>query len=148
MLANRMMMAAAVVDEGVDFLYGATATANNETEGAASNAFDADNDTYWYSFNASSPHWVKAQLSSAKTGTRYRLRIYSVTDYAPLSWTILGSNNDSDWDTLDTITSHSWSSIEEAFNFSNSTSYLYYKINITDGSHNNQMILREWKMYE
>jgi len=54
-------------------------------------------------------------------------------DVSPKDWTFQGSNNDSDWDILDTVTGEtSWGAAEvRDFTFSNTTAYRYYKLDIT-----------------
>ena len=52
----------------------------------------------------------------------------------PYGWTFQGSTNDSSWTVLDTETAVNWTSNyqSQTFTFSNSTSYRYYKIVVTD----------------
>ena len=55
------------------------------------------------------------------------------TDGSPTSFTIEGSNDNSNFDILDTITNEHWNIAEwKQYRLNNSLSYKYYKLNITD----------------
>lgn len=58
---------------------------------------------------------------------------YGGSTAAPKSWTLDGSNNDSDWTTLDTQTNYTSfaDGAYSTFSFTNTTAYRYYRINIT-----------------
>lgn len=121
-----------------DICVGGVASASDAVAGgAASNAFDDNTATYW-NINASSG-WLQYDLGSGndKVALKYTLidRI-GVHANAPLDWTFLGSNNGVDWTTLDTQTGiGGWvNEVAKIFTFSNSTSYRYYRIDITDNN--------------
>ena len=114
------------------------ASADGETYAAwkAMNDSNAGEGDCWYSVSTL-PHWLKYQFTSGKTIVRYTItsRDYSTIEY-PIDFTLQGSNNDSDWDILDTQTGQSFTQAEKkTYSFSNSTSYTYYKLNVTDSSH-------------
>ena len=117
-------------------LSGLTITASSTASGwPASNLVDGivAGATNSWSASAAVPGWVQAQLSSAAVSTAYT--IIARTD-APNScasdWTFEGSNDGSSWTTLDTRTGQTWNAGQRRqYSFSNSTSYLYYKLNIT-----------------
>jgi len=111
-------------------------------------AFDhstAANDNQWIAQINVTTGWLKIDLG---VGNEAAVTNYSITNntdggYAtacPSDWTFEGSNNDADWDTLDTVINETaWGSQEERnFTFSNVTAYRYYRLNITsnDGSVN------------
>src|SRR5690606_7166352 len=51
---------------------------------------------------------------------------------SPKSWTFEGSNDGSNWTTLDTRTTVAdWNNEWRTYTFSNTTSYTYYRINVT-----------------
>ena len=54
-------------------------------------------------------------------------------DMAPKNWTIEGSNDDTNWTILDTqVNQIGWVlSTPRFYNFTNETSYLYYRINVS-----------------
>lgn len=88
-------------------------------------------DTGWFASGVSG--WWQVYL-----GTTGRIVIsYTLVDniqYGTYSsaWTFLGSNDGSNWTTLDTITGQVFASSEmKTYPISNSTSFTYYKINIT-----------------
>jgi len=81
--------------------------------------------------------YLQYKFATSKTITRYTIS-GAGSDYDIKDWTFKGSNNGSDWDTLDTVTGETdWEAEEKrTFDFSNTTAYLYYKVDITanDGS--------------
>jgi hypothetical protein len=90
-----------------------------------------DQDTGWFSSGASG--WWKVYTG----GVDWVVTSYTITynyQYGtyPSAWTFLGSNNDVDWVTLDTISGQSFSSFEmKTYSISNTQHYTYYKINVT-----------------
>ena len=62
----------------------------------------------------------------------------NIPDRAPKDWTMQGSNNGSTWTTLSTVIGEtSWTQGEtRTFTFTNSTAYLYYKLDITANNGN------------
>jgi len=130
----------------VDILTGGTATASTE---AAPSYYDHyavdDNDsTGWLSINSAegkvpgTPQWWKYDLGEGNEAIVSKIRIesnpYSYL-YPPTDFLIQGSNNDSDWDTLETVSGiSSWAvSTWKEWEFTNTTAYRYYRIYITDG---------------
>jgi len=79
--------------------------------------------------------WVKIDLGSAKRLYSYSVRVNSIPepDRAPKTWTFVGSNDDTNWVTLNTQASQTdWASGEvREFTLSSNTAYRYYKMNIT-----------------
>lgn len=78
------------------------------------------------------PGWAQFQFSSAQVWNAYA--ITSGTSGANATgWTISGSNDGLAWTALDTQTGISWTGNNQVknFTFTNSTSYLYYKLDIT-----------------
>jgi hypothetical protein len=51
----------------------------------------------------------------------------------PKTWTLSGSNNDSNWTTIGTTTNETFNSrlLKKTYNYTNSTAYRYYKWNVT-----------------
>lgn len=113
------------------------ASASNEGSGAAYLAFDKA-DSQWIA-NATTG-FLKLDFGSAVwAADEYRIDPQSTTR-APRNWTFEGSNDDSNWTTLDTQTGiTTWvTGTPKTFTFTNSTKYRYYRLNISanngDGS--------------
>jgi len=95
-------------------------------------AFDLDNNSKWLDFSATS--FLQIQYASTSAFNQYV--IVSGNDSPgrdPRNWTIQGSNNGTNWVTLNTQTNQTWTGRNQArtFSFSNSTAYSYYKMDIT-----------------
>jgi hypothetical protein len=89
---------------------------------------------------AATSGWWKLDFGS---GNIYAVTKYTVLisdesgqeDRAPKDWTLQGSNNDSDWDTLDTQTTQVFANHEKKeYTFTNTTKYRYYKFDFTDNN--------------
>jgi len=120
-------------------------------------AFDRQVGRGWLSGNGSGlPGWLSIQLASAFTAVSYQLQASNLSAdlvEQPSAWTIEGSNDGMTWDILDTRTGEgSWSVSEiRTYTFSNSTAYLYYRINVTaisGASTNNRITLGELSFYD
>lgn len=88
----------------------------------------------WHTTAGNTSGYLQLQLPSAKTFVAYwMVSAYSVPLRAPRSWTIRGSNNGSDWTTIDTRTDITgWAnSTPRVFEIQSPGSYLYYQINVT-----------------
>ena len=104
-------------------------------------AWDAFNDTQvggldaWISNTVGATEWLQYQFTSTKKTTKYTLRTRPGGVYAPDDWSFQGSNNGSDWTTLDTQTGQAsgWSAnVKKDFTLSEqSDAYLYYRLYIT-----------------
>jgi hypothetical protein len=99
---------------------------NSVWEGVTYLAFDGNDST---SLGLSANDWVKVQLPSAETVTHLRFYIGSNESF---SYKLEGSNDDSNWSTVDTGSfecgNHRWSPY---FAVSSPDSYTYYKFTIT-----------------
>ena len=117
---------------------GGVATASIENVGyTAEKAFDSDIHTSWYYWEGNEPGWLKYDLGEGneQIALRYILTLYN--NDGPSDWTFEGSNDDINWDILDTQTNRPYvnndDQISLTFNISNDIPYRYYRINITDG---------------
>jgi hypothetical protein len=111
----------------------------------ASKAFDGSAATWWTT-NAVSTGWLRAELASAAVLTAYAIRRRDdIPNRNPNTWTFEGSNDGSSWTTLDTQTGITWPTAGETkdFTFANSTSYLYYRLNVTANNGDTYMGLAE-----
>lgn len=122
-----------------DFCTGGTASDPGGYE-PASKAFDDSNATYAQNYGEG-VWWVKYDLG---VGVAYKATQQTMTSsvygptYMPSAWTLYGSNNGTDWTSLDARSGITWSgaSQKQSWEFENTTSYRYYKwdfTNIPDG---------------
>jgi hypothetical protein len=97
----------------------------------------------WMAVQNTTTGWLKIDFGSgnATAVDGYTVSVCTTGGYGtacPKNWTFQGSNNDTDWTTLDTRANQTaWSDLEmRAYAFFNSTAYRYYRLNITsnDGS--------------
>lgn len=94
--------------------------------------------SYWTGTNGG-VDWLKADIGSGKTRTLGTYKVYAHNQYAPgtegpKDWTMEGSNDDSSWSTLDTVTGETgWGSGEiRTFTCDTATTaYRYFRLNIT-----------------
>jgi hypothetical protein len=96
---------------------------------------DNNIDKKYLTFNPSG--WIQYQAPSQYVVTSYT--ISSANDYPerdPLNWTLQGSNNGSSWTTIDTRTNEDFPNRlqRRIFNFTNSTAYQYYRLNLSNNS--------------
>lgn len=78
------------------------------------------------------PGWAQFQYSSTQVWNAYAITS-GLAGANATGWTISGSANGSEWTVLDTQTGISWTGNSQVknFTFTNSTAYLYYKLDIT-----------------
>ena len=126
-----------VATYGSDVCTGGTASAETSGGGTpASQAFNDNNSNAWGSAAATTVSWLKYDLgaSNEKTVRQYNITAFNI-DRDPTEWTFEGSNNDSDWDVLDTQSAQVFSSGEtKTYQIDNSTAYRYYRLDITGSS--------------
>ncbi len=88
----------------------------------------------WISFNVvsvSSPIWLAYEFTSPKIISIYTITVGSTTTgQNPKSWTFEGWDG-SQWIVLDTRSNVTYATTTTSFNFTNSTAYIKYRINIT-----------------
>jgi len=140
---------------GSDMATGGTASASEEYPGQPANlAFDNTSTTYW-SNNDNLPAWIGYDLGSGneKRVARYVVAYNSVVNYdnSPNDWTFEGSDDGVSWTVLDTQTGQGWTATGiKTYDFSNTTHYRYYRLNITDnkGTTNDFVSVYEMEMKE
>ena len=110
-------------------------------------AFDDIVTGYWQPTTAAC--WLKYDFGSGvtKTAVRYTVYLGNYDTYGIRDFTLEGSNNDSDWDVLDTQTSITWSVPEtKTFTFANTTAYRYYMLDVTANNGAGQSLVYEMEL--
>jgi hypothetical protein len=115
---------------------GGIATASNAArEAGPERAFDESKTTYWFSTNTAGPAWLQYQfIRPAWAITQYRLvSSWEDADADPRDWQLLGSNDATNWMTLDVRTNESFSSRSQTnrYLFTNQTPFQFYRLNVT-----------------
>jgi hypothetical protein len=134
--SSKFLFAGTVVSYGSDILTGSTATSSTDQGAAydASKAIDGNVVTFWNSYGFP-PQWIEFDLGSGVTKVPAKYTIYGIAgaDYNPKSWTFEGSNDNSNWTTLDTQTNiANWTtSTYKTFTFANATGYRYLRLYVT-----------------
>lgn len=93
--------------------------------------------------------WI--QFESARSAVVNQYAITSANDFAardPKDWNLQGSDDGKTWTTLDTRTGQSFTARfqTKSYSFTNSTPYLYYRLNITANNGADAIQLSEWKL--
>jgi hypothetical protein len=111
---------------------GAAAASGVNAGFAAYLAFDRNTGTTWQS-NVANTGWLSYQFPTGRIIKRYGFFTWTSNVSNPRTWTFEGSNNGSTWTTLDTQTNFV-TGVSTFYSFdisANTTSYTYYRINIT-----------------
>ena len=83
------------------------------------------------------PQWVQYQFTVKYTITKYSVTSRATSTPLPTAFNLAGSNDGTNFTTLDTQTGQSFTNGEEKeYSFSNTTGYLYYRITTTAASTN------------
>lgn len=119
-------------------------------------AFDGGLGTlhYWVT-NSTQTGWLKLDIGAgnSKLLGSYGVAVNTIPEpnRAPKAWTIEGSNDNSNWDVLDTVTNQTgWGSGEtRTFNCDvASTSYRYFMINVSENNGDAYLEVGELYLYE
>ena len=98
-------------------------------------AFDDNTQTRWATTANSGDAWLQIKLptSTAFNAVQIASRGDSSLDQAPSAFQIQGSNDGETWNTLDSESNVSWTTLGELklFTFENENAYLYYRLYIT-----------------
>ncbi len=116
----------------MDKVTAVTANGENPPNEIANNLKDGDVNSKWLSFTRTG--WAAYQLSAPVAVQRYQLA--SANDAPgrdPQDWQFQGSNDGQSWTTLDTRTGQSFAGrfTANTYDFTNSTAYGHYRLNIT-----------------
>lgn len=138
-----------------DVTEGATITVNRENSGGPTagegslKLIDGDhNSKYLTEYGADM--WVQLELTEARG-----VDLYSITsgNDAPSrdakNWTLEGSNDGTNWETLDTRTDQSWTERNQIKEFSvnNEVAYKFYRLLITANNGSNLIQISEWRLF-
>jgi hypothetical protein len=128
---------------------GAAAASSVQGANAAWQAFDRNTGTVFGTSNATSG-WLSYQFPTGRIIKRYGFFTGTNVTLNPRTWTFEGSNNGSTWDVLDTQTNFTSGGLTfYSFDISaNTTSYTYYRINITAVNGGSNLIIPELEMSE
>ena len=126
-------------------------TENTGNPGENSSKLIDNNISTKYLVPFTSPLWVIWKCATADVAAQYTMT--SANDAAtrdPKDWQLLGSNDSTNWITLDTRTGETFPSrlMTKTYTTTNTTAYIYYKLNITanNGSANFQQA--EWRLFQ
>jgi hypothetical protein len=111
---------------------GVAAASSVQGTGVAWRAFDRLTGTAWQTTSLNSG-WLSYNFPSGKVIKRYGFFTFVTLGRNPRTWTFEGSNDGSTWTTLDTQTNFV-TGVSTFYSFdisANTTSYTYYRINIT-----------------
>lgn len=141
--ASNAFMTSDTTPEG----YATSASSVLDTPYSAWCAFDGDTNTLWHSDVYSDPYWLQYEFPAGMGIIATNYTILGRSDGylgSPTAWTFSGWAG-SAWDVLDTQTNlDTWSFGEiRAFNFSNSTSYEKYRLDMFESADNYYMYIGE-----
>jgi regulation of enolase protein 1 (concanavalin A-like superfamily) len=115
----------------------ATASANggSSTEGAAK-GFDRNSGSKWFNGNSGTKGWLQYDLGTGVTRVVRRYDVVSASDMPgrdPKDWQFQGSNDGSNWTTLDTRSNQSfpYRLFPKSYAIGNTTAYRHYRLNVT-----------------
>ncbi|MFC2254536.1 hypothetical protein ACETRX_33335, partial [Labrys portucalensis] len=121
-------------------------------------AFDGDSSSFWA--NTNKVGWLSYQFAASKVIIGYSVQASNYLNpgdpsnngpmNAPKSWTFEGANDGSTWIVLDSqFAQTGWSNNEtRSYLFSNTTSYLYYRINIASNNAGSELDIASLRMLE
>ena len=98
--------------------------------GTCANLFDGT-ESSGSRWEDSGTKWIKVDFGSGNAKTSMRIKWWGWGDQSPKDYTFQGSNDDASYTTLLTVTGNTTYNSHVTDDFSNSTAYRYYKMNIT-----------------
>ncbi|HEY8903997.1 MAG TPA: LamG-like jellyroll fold domain-containing protein, partial [Chthoniobacterales bacterium] len=116
--------------------FSGTATASSYASSieVPAKAFDGDPGSKWYD-SAAPTGWLKYDFgaNNAQVVKRYTISSADVATRDPQSWTFQGSNDGSNWTTLDSESSQIFANRmqQNTYNIGNTTAYRYYQLQVT-----------------
>jgi glucose/arabinose dehydrogenase len=125
-----------------------TASGENPPNEGKANLVDGKTSTKWLTFSPTG--WVTLKLEKPAAVVNYALT--SANDFDgrdPKSWNLQGSTDGTNWTTLDTQTGQTFPQRFQSrqFPFTNTTAYLYYRLNITANGGESLIQLAELRLF-
>ena len=118
----------------------ASASSEDNSSAAAYKAMDSDDTgTFWAPGTPyTAPYWIQYKFDTAEASTGYTIIALTDPSTTPNTWTLEASNTGAfsgEETILDTQSGVTWTTREsKSFYFSNTTPYLYYRLNITSNN--------------
>lgn len=112
---------------------------------------DNDFNSKFLIFDYPTDFWMQQDLPNEEVVDMYSLTSGNdAPSRDPKDWTLVGSNDEVNWVTLDTRTGESFANRNETveYTFDNSTAYKHYRINITANNGDGLFQLSEWRLFE
>ncbi|MBW8685707.1 T9SS type A sorting domain-containing protein [Chitinophaga rhizophila] len=108
-----------------------------------------DNNTSTKYYKDRTSLWIQFEATRSAVVNQYSLT--SANDFAtrdPKSWNLQGSNDGKTWTSLDVQTNQTFATrfLTKTYSFTNTTSYLFYRLNITANNGANAIQFSEWKL--
>jgi fibronectin type 3 domain-containing protein len=131
---------------------GGTVSSGQNTTGTegADKAFDGTTATKWFN-GTGATDWIQYRFALGKRYPLSQYRISSANDVPardPVSWQVLGSNDGTNWTTLDTQTGQSFAARFQTNTYTVplTAAYEYYRLNITANGGDAGIQLSEWQI--
>lgn len=118
------------------------------TEGS-SKVTDGDDATKFLIFTYDSTLYIQLKFKAAEHIASYSLTSANDSpDRDPKDWTITGSNDGATWTVLDTRTGETFAGRGQtnSYDFTNTTSYTHYRLNITANNGSSLFQMAEWRV--
>ena len=131
----------------------ASASLENAPSESAAQAFDGTTATKWFTgSSAGSTGWLQYNFGPGKKWVVTRYDLSSANDEPtrdPRDWQFQGSNDGTNWTTLDTRSGQSWASrlLTKQYSVSAPGPYQYYRLNITANNGAGDIQLSEMALY-
>ncbi|QPA55689.1 discoidin domain-containing protein [Lysinibacillus sphaericus] len=115
-------------------------------------AFDRNSSTYWYDNGSSesNPSWLQYEFDSPKVINKIALDSLIITGsaYGIKEFTLLGSHDGLNYDSLLSVNNHPNRSTKEIYRFNNNNEYLFYKLQFGLSHYNYSTLVSSFEMYE
>ena len=131
--------------------YAGSLTAQYQTGSPSGEEFTKiiDNNTATKYLTQHASGWVQFKPTTAATVVKYTITSANdVPNRDPKNWTLQGSNNGTSWTTLNTQTNQTFASrfLKKTYTFTNTTSYAYYRLNISAVQTGSILQFSEWEL--
>ena len=121
-----------------------TASGQKDDNEGMLKVFDGSASTKWFTGDQNSPpFWIQVKCRTAVIVDGYSITSANdMPDRDPLNWTLVASDNGTDWVTIDTKSNVDFTQRQQKidFSFTNSTAYQYYRFNFENNAGNELQI--------